>query len=313
MTKEITARVGSIQKFSTEDGPGVRSTVFLKGCPLNCAWCHNPEMISTSQQMIISPKKCIKCSECIAVCTNGSIEITGNGPVIDWNTCVTCGECAKACYANAIKPVAEEMSVEEVFERVLQDKDFYVNTRGGVTISGGEALIHPEFVEALIDMCAKENIKVCIDTSGYSDYSLLEEIAMKVNVEYLLYDMKHIVNEEHIKYTGVGNSIIINNLRKLAANPQLKSKIWMRMPLIAEINDTEELIEKTAALYAELGIEKVSLMSYHDFGNSKGEHVGRTMDNFKAPSDERMNEIKKRFESIGMVVEITGQKETIER
>ena len=311
MTKEITALVGSIQKFSTEDGPGVRSTVFLKGCPLNCAWCHNPEMISPSQQMIVSPKKCIGCGECIGACPNGGIRVTENGPQIDWSMCVACGECSAVCYASAIRPVAQEMTVKEVFDKVLQDKDFYENTDGGVTISGGEVLMHHDFAKALIDMCAGENIRVCLDTSGHGAFEMIEDLARCGNVEYLLYDMKHIRSGEHEKYTGVGNELILENLRKLADDEELRPKIWMRMPLMKGINDSDDVLSETAELYRQLGIERLSLMKYHDFGNSKAEHTGRLMDKFEAPSDERMDEIKEMFESIGMAVEITGREETI--
>ena len=311
MTEKLTALIGSIQKFSTEDGPGVRSTVFLKGCPLNCAWCHNPEMIQPAQQMIVSPKKCIGCRACIGACPNGGIKVGSNGPEIDWSMCVACGECAKECYANAIKPVATEMTVDQVFEKVLQDKDFYNNTGGGVTISGGEVLMHHDFAKALIEKCAEEDIRVCIDTSGYAPYEVLEDLAKCPNVEFLLYDMKHINNQEHLKYTEVENTLIIENLRRLAEDPETTGKLWMRMPLMAGINDSDEIIDQTVALYKELGIGRVSLMGYHDYGNSKAEHVGKQMDLFQAPSDERLDEIMAKFESIGMVAEVTGREETI--
>lgn len=311
MTEKLTALIGSIQKFSTEDGPGVRSTVFLKGCPLNCAWCHNPEMIQPAQQMIVSPKKCIGCMACIGACPNGGIKVGSNGPEIDWSMCVACGECAKECYANAIKPVATEMTVDQVFEKVLQDRNFYSNTGGGVTISGGEVLMHHDFAKALIEKCAEEDIGVCIDTSGYAPYEVLEDLAKCSNVEYLLYDMKHINNQEHLRYTEVENTLIIENLRKLAEDPETVGKLWMRMPLMEGINDSDEIIDQTVALYKELGIGRVSLMGYHDYGNSKAEHVGKRMNLFQAPSDERLDEIMAKFESIGMAAEVTGREETI--
>lgn len=311
MTAEITALIGSIQKFSTEDGPGVRTTVFLKGCPLECAWCHNPEMIDPAQHMIVSPQKCIGCGECVKACPNNGIVIGENGPEIKWDACVSCGECASACYAFAIKPIAQEMTVSQVFEKVLQDRDFYMNTGGGLTISGGEVMMHYDFAKALIEMCAGHDIKVCIDTSGYGDYDQLADLAKHQNVEYLLYDMKHIDNDVHKKYTGVDNTIIIDNMKRLVTEEKLADKLWMRMPLISGVNDDEETIEKTKQLYKELGISKVSLMAYHDYGNSKGEHMGVEMVEFEAPSEERMNTIKETFESIGMNVEISGKEETI--
>ncbi|MDO4833486.1 MAG: glycyl-radical enzyme activating protein [Bacillota bacterium] len=311
MTDKLTALIGSIQKFSTEDGPGVRSTVFLKGCPLNCAWCHNPELINPTPQMIVSPNKCIGCMACTKVCPHSGIVIGSNGPEIDRTTCVACGKCSEECYSNAIKPVATVMTVDEVFQKVLQDKSFYDNTGGGITISGGEVLMHHDFAKALVEKCAEENIRVCIDTSGFSPYEVLEGFAKCPNVEYVLYDIKHINNDEHLKYTGVENTLIIDNLRKLAKDSEIAGKLWMRMPLMAGINDTDDIITQTAELYQELGIGKVSLVGYHDFGNSKAGHVGKKMELFSSPSEGRLGEIKLKFESIGMAVEITGREETI--
>ena len=311
MATKLTALVGSIQKFSTEDGPGVRSTVFLKGCPLDCSWCHNPELIRCEQQMIVSPVRCIGCGECVNTCPNSGITVEEEGPRIDWSKCVACGECAEVCYAYAIYPVAREMTVDEVFAKVLQDKEFYRNTGGGVTLSGGEILMYADFASELIDLCAEEEINVCIDTSGYVAYDTIDAIARKSNVEYILYDIKHLDNREHEKYTGVGNEIILDNLRRLASDEDILPKLWMRMPLISGINDNEDVLNRTRELYKELGITKLSIMGYHNFGNSKAEHTGKKMDKFKPPSDERLNEIKSDFESMGMSVEITGREETI--
>ena len=195
--------------------------------------------------------------------------------------------------------------------RTESDKEFYENTGGGVTISGGEVLMHHDFAKALIQMCGDENIKVCLDTSGQADFKVIEDLARLENVEYLLYDMKHINSEEHLKYTGIGNELILSNLKLLASDETLRPKLWMRMPLIKGINDGDDVLKETLDLYRDLGIEKLSLMAYHDFGNSKAEHSGKQMEKFEAPSDERMDEIKALFESIGMAVEITGREETI--
>lgn len=303
--------VGSIQKFSTEDGPGVRSTVFLKGCPLNCRWCHNPELINPEQQIIVSPNKCIGCLECEKVCSVRAIKIGTNGPAIDYEKCDTCGMCTDTCYAYAIRPVAAEYSVEEVFNKVVQDKEFYKQSGGGVTISGGELLLHGEFAEQLIRLCAKEKINVCLDTSGFGRYEILYKLACMENVEYVLYDMKHIESEKHEKYTGVKNDLIIENLEKLASDEKTAKKVWMRMPIIAGINDDEETILKTRRLFEKNGISRVTLMAYHDFGNSKAEHTGINLETFKVPSEERMEEIKEMFRSDGLDVEIAGREDAI--
>lgn len=295
MAETLKALVGDIQKFSTQDGPGIRSTVFLKGCPLKCAWCHNPEMIDPKQQMIISPSRCIGCGACSEACPENGIQIGENGPAIDFHACRACGDCASVCFAKAITPVAGEMTVEEIMEKVLQDREFYENSGGGVTISGGELLLHSEFAAALTDACASEGIKVCLDTCGYGDPDKLMELAARENVEYVLYDIKHMDPEEHKKLTGVGNGQILSNLKMLSADPGICHKIWIRMPLIKNINDGDETIAQTAELMKQLDIHRVTLLPYHDMGNAKAKNTGAKYYEFEAPSESRIKEIEKHF------------------
>lgn len=307
--EERKALIGSIQKFSTEDGPGVRTTVFLKGCPLECVWCHNPEMMDPCQQIIISPSKCIGCRECEKACPNEGIHVNENGPEIVWGKCESCCSCAEVCYARAIAPVAKTMTVEDVTEVIIRDKSFYDNTGGGVTLSGGEMLMHPEFCTELIKRCDEEDIKVCLDTSGFSKYDILYGLAKQENVTTILYDMKHISNEKHMEYTGVSNELILENLIKLSKDPLTKEKLWLRMPLIEGLNDDMDTIKRTGEFYAENGINHVSLIPYHELGISKARHVGRPEKTFSPPSEEKLDEIKKLYESKGINVEIVGRDE----
>ncbi|MFQ7012621.1 MAG: glycyl-radical enzyme activating protein, partial [Clostridia bacterium] len=181
--------VGSIQKFSVEDGPGIRTTVFLKGCPLSCKWCHNPEMIDAGQQLISSPNNCIGCGHCIQICPQNAISPDPEkGIHIDRNTCNVCLKCAKECYAQALRPVAKEMTIDEILATAEQDKRFYDHTGGGITVSGGEMLTHADFVGSLIDEAAKRGIHVCLDTSGFGDGKALQKLARKENVTDILYD-----------------------------------------------------------------------------------------------------------------------------
>jgi pyruvate formate lyase activating enzyme len=300
--------VGSLQKFSVEDGPGVRTTIFMKGCPLSCKWCHNPELIDPQQQLIKSPNNCIGCGYCVKICPQGAVKMTSEeGVAIDRAKCDVCLKCAAKCYAQALRPVAKSMTIDEILRIAEQDKGFYDKTDGGITVSGGEILMHAEFVSKLIDEAGKRGISVCMDTSGFGDPKALMEMALKENVTDILYDMKSIDDEVHIEYTGVSNQLIIENLRMLAADARTVNKLIMRMPLIKGVNDSDDIIKRTGEIYREIGVKRVNLLPYHSLGISKKRNVGGTQEEFEQPKEERITEIEIYFKNeINLNVGILG-------
>lgn len=303
----IKAPVGSIQKFSVDDGPGIRTTVFLKGCPLRCRWCHNPELIEPGRQLIMSHNRCIGCGHCISVCPEKAVTADAEGRIdIDRKKCTVCLLCAEECFAGALKSVAEEMTAEEVVKKAAEDKGFYENTGGGITISGGEMLSHGDFVMELIELAAEEGISVCLDTSGYGDGQLLRRMASSENVTHILYDIKGAEEKVHMEYTGADFHTVLKNLEMLASDEKLREKIIIRMPIIGGVNDYDEIIKKAADIFSENGIRKVCLLPYHNLGTGKMRNIGGVQEEFVTPSEERMNRIESIMSDAGCEVEISG-------
>lgn len=298
--------IGGIQKFSTSDGPGIRTSIFVKGCPLRCKWCHNPELMESQNQIIYSLNRCIGCGECVKECPQNIISENDDKEIeIDREQCNLCGICVDNCYSKALRMSAEPMTVEEVMKVVLQDKEFYDKSGGGVTLSGGEILAHPEFAVRISEECKRYGIPYVIDTSGYGDYQTLFVLAK--DAQMILYDMKSIDNDIHMKYTGKSNGLILDNLIKLAEFPDIRCKLQMRMPLVSGVNDTDEIIMKTAMFYEQYGLPEVMLIPYHDLGNAKRRGLGEREYRFAPPDHERIEWMKTIIGQHGMKVYVTGE------
>jgi pyruvate formate lyase activating enzyme len=292
--------VFDIQKYSLHDGPGIRTTVFMKGCPLNCRWCSNPESMSPNQGIMTHDIRCIHCGKCAEACGAGAITITAAGREIDWEKCNQCLECARACPARGIECVGHYRTVDEVVAKVEQDRVFYDNSGGGMTVSGGEPLVQWEFVSSVLQRCRAKGIRTALDTSGMAPWKHLERVIE--HADLVLFDIKHMDSAIHKQGTGVGNETILENARKVAE----RVTTWIRIPLIPGFNDSESNLTRTARFAGEIGAEKISLLPYHNLGSSKYPKLGRTypMEDTPLLAEEKVKEAKGWLEAIGLAVEI---------
>ena len=281
----IKANVFNIQRFCVNDGPGIRTTVFLKGCGLDCAWCHNPESKCFERELMYADDLCIFCKGCEDVCENEVHIFENEVHKLVRENCTLCGKCERECPSEALEIAGKQMTVTEVFAEVMKDKAFYDNSGGGITVSGGEPLHQFEFTYELLKLAKQNGIHTCMETSGYADSDKILEIAEVTDL--FLYDFKITDSTLHKKYTGVDNSKIKENLFVLDQNGK---SIILRCPVIPEVNDTKEHFDGIAGVANSLkNIEEINIMPYHSIGISKYQRLGRSYEHtFGTPDAENI-------------------------
>lgn len=267
---ETNGLVFNIQKFSLHDGPGIRTTVFLKGCPLSCQWCANPESQLASVQMLWDQTKCLKCQQCFLACPHQAIEWVKQQPHFLSEKCRGCLSCVTACPAHALKAEGERISVLEVVETCLQDRDFYEESGGGVTISGGEGMMQPAFVMALAQRLKQEKIHLAIETTGAVSSETFQQLAPYFDL--ILYDFKHLDAQKHLEKTGMSNEQILSNLQWAI---QQQYPILIRIPVIPDFNASLEDAQSITHYLHDSGIKQVQLLPFHQFGEKKYDRLQR--------------------------------------
>jgi pyruvate formate lyase activating enzyme len=315
----MTGTILRIERFAIHDGPGIRTTVFLKGCPLRCAWCHSPESQSPAPEPMPLPDRCIRCGRCVAACPEYAIIAPGGehdhetgegaGPWRTWRTeegrCRVCGACVEACPTGARTIAGEQMSVAAVMKAIERDRIFYDESGGGVTFSGGEPLMQPAFLEALVEQCRARRIHVAVDTSGFGDPAALERIWP----DLFLFDVKAIDEERHRAITGVSNRVILDNLARVAARTRAgRASLIVRFPLVPGVTDDDAEVREVGRTLSSLGISRIDVLPYHRAGLAKYERLGRRcgLPLTQPPAPERVRRVVEILSEHHLTVRVGG-------
>ena len=288
-SETVAGTIIEIQRWSVADGPGSRTVVFLKGCPLHCPWCANPESQDHRPQIGLFPSRCVTCGACTRECPE-NIALPVMGGAFSKSGCKQCGKCIPACHAEARSWMGRQMTVDQVIQTLKKDRVFYRRSQGGVTFSGGEPLTQPQFLESLVDACQQLGIHTAIETCGFFQWHTAEKVMRKIDL--VMFDIKHMDTREHKKLTGVSNALILENAKMTAA---LGIPMIIRIPVIPSLNDSQQNIRATAefvrkSLPGALGIE---LLPYHKLGLSKYEAIGADypLDGIDPPDEAHMAEL----------------------
>ncbi len=316
-TTGIMGQVFDVQRFCLHDGRGIRTTVFLKGCPLSCVWCHNPESQARGPERVFRAARCIVCGSCVAACSRGALRLAGDGvavatPVVDPSLCAVAGACAAACPSGATEILGRDVAVADLLAEVRRDVSVFDESGGGVTFSGGEPLLQAEFLEAMLLACRAAGIHTTVDTSGHAPWEVVERIASLADT--FLFDVKHADDEAHREFTGVSNRLIISNLGRVAELSRRTGspEVLVRVPVVAGVNDGREAVARLGELLAALDPRPaVDLLPYQPLGRSKYERMGRDqlLPGARAPSASELETMTELLRAAGLEVTIRGDRD----
>jgi pyruvate formate lyase activating enzyme len=301
-----TGTIFDLRRYSIHDGPGIRTAVFLKGCSLRCAWCHNPESQSFDPELMLRAGRCVLCEACAVACSQGSIERRNGSIYTERANCTLCGACVEACCAESRQVAGREVTVAEIMDAVARDRPFYEQSGGGLTISGGEPLAQPAFLLELLHAAQATALHTTLDTCGHAPWETFKSIYPLVNV--FLYDLKIVDNARHMALTGVSNERILSNLRTLAEHG---CAIILRIPVIPGINDDPDNLRAAADLVSELpsgALTRLDLLPYHSSAATKYCALSRPypLDHIQTPSPQQIAAVAGQFAGLGMTVTIGG-------
>lgn len=297
--------ISGIERFAVHDGPGIRTLIFMKGCPLRCLWCSSPHTQKYTPELLYDDRECMKCQKCVEVCPLQAITFSPEaGVTVDTDLCDYCGKCAENCLGKALELVGQSFTPEELLKEVSKDSSFFRRSNGGVTVGGGEPTVQAEFVAQFLTLCKQQLIHTAMETCGYAHQAKLDKILEQLDLVYM--DIKQMDDARHRELTGVSNRLILNNIRRVA---QVRTLI-LRVPVVPGCNDTVDNIGATADFASSLGknLLRIELLPYHKLGTHTYEKMGRDylLKDIETPNQEQMDQLKQIVENSGVKVQVAG-------